>query len=193
MNLYATYNSGFDPFEASTQAQVFDAPFKPIISELYEAGAKGNFFHSKLAASLAFYKLTVNNVAVNAGDPSNPNLFVQQGQNKSTGVEVEAAGNILPNLSIMISYAYDLAIVTQSKDPSQVGARVANAPINSSASWLKYSFGKKSIKGLGLSVGYSFVGGRNTLDPATTLPSYFLIEWRGELWFQKSKPLSHCE
>ena len=80
INLYGTYNKGFDPFEASTQAQVFDQPFKPIISELYEVGAKGNFFQNKLSASLSFYQLTVDNVATNAGDPSNPNVFVQQGQ-----------------------------------------------------------------------------------------------------------------
>ena len=49
--LYATYNNGFDPFEASTSTQVFNAPFKPIKSELFEAGAKANFFNNKLSAS----------------------------------------------------------------------------------------------------------------------------------------------
>ncbi|MEO6288954.1 MAG: TonB-dependent receptor, partial [Ginsengibacter sp.] len=42
LSLYATYNKGFDPFEATTSTQVFDEPFKPITSELYEAGAKAN-------------------------------------------------------------------------------------------------------------------------------------------------------
>ena len=185
INVYATYNKGFDPFEASAQAQVFNQPFKPLISELYEIGAKGNFFQNKLAASLAFYQLTVDNVAVNAGDPSNPNLFVQQGQNRSKGIEAEATGNLLPNLSVMISYAYDVATVTQDKNPSQVGTTVANAPRNSSSSWIKYSFNKNNIKGFGISIGHSFVGQRTTLDPAINLPSYFLLNGGINYGFKK--------
>ncbi len=175
INLYATYNKGFDPFEASSQAQEFDQPFKPLISQLYEAGIKGNFFQNKFSASLSFYQLTVENVAVNANNISNPNLFIQQGQNRSRGVEAEATGNILPNLSVLLSYAYDEAIVTQSTVKSQEGTPVENAPRNTSASWIKYSFNKNTIKGFGISIGHNFVGTRSTLDPTITLPSYFLL------------------
>ena len=175
LNVYATYNKGFDPFEASTQAQVFDQPFKPLVSQLYEAGIKGNFFQNKLSASLAFYQLTVDNVAVNANDISNPNLFIQQGQNRSRGIEAEATRNILPNLSVLLSYAYDEAIVTQSTVKSQVGTPVENAPRNSSASWIKYSFNKNTIRGFGISIGHNYVGTRNTLDPTIKLPAYFLL------------------
>jgi iron complex outermembrane recepter protein len=175
LNVYATYNKGFDPFEASTEAQVFNQPFKPIISELYEAGLKGNFLQNKLAASLSFYQLTVENVATSAGNPSNPNLFVQQGQNRSKGIEAEVTGNILPNLSVLLSYAYDVATVTADNDKTLVGTTVANAPRNSSASWTKYSFNKNNIKGFGISIGHSYVGKRTTLDPDINLPSYFLL------------------
>jgi iron complex outermembrane receptor protein len=185
LNLYATYNKGFDPFEASTQAQEFDQPFKPLISQLYEAGIKGNFFQNKFSASLSFYQLTVENVAVNANDISNPNLFIQQGQNRSRGVEAEATGNILPNLSVLVSYAYDEAIVTQSTVKSQVGTPVENAPRNSSASWIKYSFNKNAIKGFGISLGHNYVGERTTLDPTITLPSYFLLNGGINYGFKK--------
>jgi iron complex outermembrane recepter protein len=185
LNIYATYNKGFDPFEASTEAQEFKQPFKPIISELYEAGLKGNFLQNKLAASLSLYQLTVENVATNAGDPSNPNLFVQQGQNRSKGIEAEVTGNILPNLSVVFSYAYDVATVTEDKDPTIVGKTVANAPRNSGASWIKYSFNNKSIKGFGISLGHSYVGQRETLDPVIRLPSYFLVNGGINYGFKK--------
>jgi len=185
INLYGTYNKGFDPFEASTQAQVFDQPFKPIISELYEVGAKGNFFQNRLSASLSFYRLTVDNVATNAGDPSNPNLFVQQGQNRSKGIEAEAVGNILSNLSVLISYAYDVATVTQDNNHALVGTPVANAPKNSTASWIKYSFNKDAASGLSISVGHSFVGKRATLDSSILLPSYFLLNGGISYGFKK--------
>jgi iron complex outermembrane recepter protein len=176
LSIYATYNKGFDDFEASTSTQVFgDVPFKPQISTLLEAGIKGDFFQNKLSASLCAYQLTLLNVAVNANDISNPNLFVQQGQNQSRGIEAEVAGDILPNLSVTFSYAYCNATVTQSKVPSQVGTRVENAPLNETGSWIKYTFIKGFIKNFGFSLGHSGVGERGTLDPAITLPGYLIV------------------
>lgn len=175
ISVYATYNKGFDAFEAATSAQVFNSPFKPQLSQLFEGGIKGNFLKNKISASLALYQLTVENVAVNANDISNPNLYVQQGQNQSRGIEAEAAGNILSNLSITVSYAYDIARVTKSKIASQIGMIAENAPRNISGSWIKYTFNKGFIKGFGISAGHSSVGMRNTLDSATTLPGYLII------------------
>ena len=80
LHIYATYNNGFDPFEPSTATQVFEEPFKPQRSQLLETGLKADLFNNQLSASIALYQLTVKNVAVNANDISNPNLYVQQGE-----------------------------------------------------------------------------------------------------------------
>ncbi len=175
ISIYGTYNKGFDPFEASTGAQVFNQPVKPLISQLWETGIKGNFLANRLYTSLAIYQLTVQNVGVNAGDISNPNLFIQQGENRSRGVEAEVAGNVMPNLSVMFSYAYCVAIVTKSDIIAQVGTTVEDAPRNSGSSWVKYTFNQGSLKGFGLSGGYTFASTRNTLDPGTTLPGYIVL------------------
>ena len=175
LSAYATYNKGFDPFEASSSTQQFDEPPKPQISELLETGMKANFFSGKLATSLALYQLTVQNVAVNANDISNPDLFVQQGQVRSKGIELEANGNITPNLSASFAYAYCDATVTKSKTATQVGTRLENAPRNSGSSWIKYEFKKGGLKGFGISSGYLQAGERNTLDPSITLPGYVTL------------------
>lgn len=175
LSFYASYNKGFDPFEASTSTQIFNAPFKPVTSELLETGVKTNLFNNKLSASAALYQLTLQNVAVNANDISNPNLYIQQGEDRSKGIETEADGNILPNLSISISYSYCVAKVIKSKIASQVGTLVENAPKNTSNSWIKYSFVKGILKGFGIAAGHSQVSVRNTLDPNITLPGYFVL------------------
>jgi len=172
---YATYNNGFDPFEASPGAQVFNAPLKPNTSHLMETGLKGDFLNDKLSASVAVYQLLLQNVAVNAGDPTNTALFIQQGENRSRGFEAEATGYILANLSVNLSYAYCIALVTKSTVPAQIGSRVENAPKNESGSWIKYTITGGFLKGFGISAGHSQVGERTTLDPAITLPGYFII------------------
>ena len=88
---------------------------------------------------------------------------------------MEATGNVLPNLSVNLSYAYCVAIVTESEVPSQIGTRVENAPKNESGSWIKYTIPNGFLKGFGISAGHSQVGERATLDPAITLPGYFVV------------------
>ncbi|HEV3412571.1 MAG TPA: TonB-dependent siderophore receptor [Puia sp.] len=176
LSLYGTYNRGFDPFEASSGTQVFSAPFKPVTSELFEVGAKMNWLNNKLATSLAVYQLTLQNVAVNANVISNPNLYIQQGEDRSTGAEFEANGNILPNLSVSVSYAWCLAKVIKSVIPAQEGTIVENAPRNASSSLIKYTFNHGVLKGFGILAGHTQASVRNTLSPSLTLPGYVAID-----------------
>ena len=142
---------------------------------MLEAGAKANFFNNNFSASLALYQLQLQNVAVNANDINNPNLFVQQGEYRSRGIETEATGNILPNLSLYLTYTYSECKVIKSKIASQVGMLAENAPRNTSGSYIKYMFSNRFLKGFGLAAGHSFVGFRNTLDPKVTLPGYVIF------------------
>jgi iron complex outermembrane recepter protein len=187
VSLYATYNKGFDPFEASMATQQFDEPFKPLTSQLLEAGAKANFFRNNLSASISFYQLAVQNVAVNANDISNPNLFVQQGENRSRGVETEATGDILPNLSLYLTYTYSECKVVKSKIASQVGMLAENAPRNTSGSYIKYTFARGFLKGFGISAGHSSVGQRNTVDPTIILPGYLIFNAGAQYTYQHFK------
>ncbi|MEO8764784.1 MAG: TonB-dependent receptor, partial [Ginsengibacter sp.] len=175
INLYATYNKGFDPFEATTSTQLFNEPFKPVTSELLEVGMKANLFHNKLGASISIYQLTLQNVAVNANDISNPNLYIQQGEDRSRGIETEVNGNILNNLSISASYSYCVAKVIKSKIAAEEGTMVENAPRNQSNSWIKYSFKNGTLKGFGIAVGHSHASVRNTLEQSLKLPGYFVL------------------
>ena len=186
-SVYFTYNEGFDPFEASTGKQVFDAPFKPITSELLEIGAKTNLLANKLYASLALYQLVLHNVAVNANNISNPDLYVQQGKDRSRGIETEVAGKILPNLSIDAAYAYCVATVLESKIATQVGNVLANAPKNSSSSWVKYTFVKGALKGFGVAAGHSAVSVRNTLQQGLQLPGYVVLNGSLQYTWNKLK------
>ena len=174
-SLYFTYNEGFDPFEASTSKQVFSAPFIPITSQLLEVGVKADFFKNRLYASLALYQLTLQNVAVNANDIAHPDLYIQQGEDRSRGVEAEVNGDLLPGLSVSASYAFCLAKTTKSKIASQEGKVLDNAPKHTSNSWLKYTCRTGALKGFGLAVGHAQVSSRNTLQDGFVLPGYAVI------------------
>ena len=175
VSLYGTYNKGFDPFEASTSTQLFKEPFKPVLSELFEAGAKADFFKNKLSASVALYQLKLQNVAVNANDISNPNLYTQQGEDRSRGVETEVNGKIISNLDASVSYSHCIAKVVRSKTAAQEGMLVENAPKDESNSWIKYTFQNGVFKGFAIAAGHRQVGVRNTLETGIVLPGYIVF------------------
>jgi iron complex outermembrane receptor protein len=132
-------------------------------------------FKDRLAATVALYQLTVQNVATNANIPSNPNLYVQNGEDRARGVETEINGNILPNFSASVTYAYNVTKINKSDVPSQVGIIKDNAPQHSSNSWLKYTFTNGTLHNLSILIGHSQVSSRNTLDADIKLPGYIIF------------------
>jgi iron complex outermembrane receptor protein len=172
MRLYATYNRGFDPFEPTSVLQVFKQAYKPVNSEMFETGMKADLLKNRLTASLAIYQITINNLSINANDASNPNLYVQRGEQRSRGIETELQGNLTDNLSLAVTYALNHTEITRSFNHDDIGKLAENAPMHSSSSWLNYDFKKGFLKGLGLSCGHSQSGKRNTLETGVTLPGY---------------------
>lgn len=187
INLYITYNKGFDPFESSLSRQVFNRAAKPIYSTLYETGLKADLIRNKLSATLSIYQLTLKNVAVNANDPNNPDLFVQRGKEQSGGFEVEVNGNIIPALSMSFSFAHNIAKVKSGEVSTGIGNIKENAPKNSGASWIKYAIPKGIVKNLSFSFGHSQAGKRNTLTAGLQLPGYCVFDAGAAYAYRKFK------
>jgi iron complex outermembrane recepter protein len=178
VNLFANYNQGFQPVDPATNLNPrTGGPFKPQYSRLVEVGSKAELLSKRVLASVAVYDLTQNNVLVTANDPTNPDRLVQRGQERARGVELEAAGNILPNLTATVSYAYNNARVVEGNAPEEAGKRKENAPYHVSGSWLKYTFGPETgaLAGLGLALGHSQVSSRTVFDAGLILPNYTLL------------------
>ncbi len=181
LRLYTSYNTGFDPFEPSSVIQVFNQPFKPVTSYMFEAGIKTSILKNRVLGTIAFYQININNLAVNANDNSNPNLFVQRGEQQSKGMELELQGSFNKKLSANINYAYNQTQIIKSIKPEDVGRIAENAPNHSSSSWIKYQFYRGVLNGWGLSLGHTQASERNTLDPAIKLPGYCV--WNGGIQY----------
>lgn len=180
-NIYGTFNQGYQPIDPFTNSSpTVGGPFQPMYSQLIELGAKGEYFRKRLFATLSVYDIEMNNVLVSANNPSNPNLLEQRGQEKATGVEIETVGKISGNFEIMLNYAYNNAVISESDDENLIGLVKENAPHHISGSWLKYTLNKGKINGLGVAFGHSQVSERRTFDQYTTgewlyLPSYIIF------------------
>lgn len=176
-SFYGTYTEGYQPQSAGTigDPATYGGPFDPLISNMYEFGAKTEFFEKRLSANLSFYHIEQNNVLVNAGDPGNVDKLRQEGQQVSKGIEVDINGAIMPNFSLTANFAVSRAETTKSNKPQNEGILLANAPKAQGGLWAKYTFLNPDLKGLGIGAGVNYTGKRNTLNTALELPEYTLF------------------
>ncbi|MGI2903099.1 TonB-dependent siderophore receptor [Tolypothrix sp. VBCCA 56010] len=170
VSLYASWTRSFQP-SRPVLGNADGTPFKPTTGEQFEVGVKTEFLDGRLAATLAAYQLTKQNIVVT--DPVNPRLNLQVGEQQSRGIEFDLAGQILPGWNIIASYSYIDSEFTEDPRPAFKGDEPSNVPRNSASLWTTYEIQTGSLKGLGFGAGLFFVGERQGDLPNTfALPSY---------------------
>jgi iron complex outermembrane receptor protein len=178
LSLYGTYTQGYQPQGAGTIGDPgrFGGPFDPLTSTMYEAGAKSELIGKLLTVNASIYHIELNNILINANDPSNPDLLRQVGQQQSRGIEFDVYGQVLPNLSVTANFAVNKTFIAVSANESEVGNILPNAPGNQGGVWVKYTFTTPVLKGVGVAAGANFVSSRTTFNAALTLPSYTVAD-----------------
>ena len=177
VSFYGTYAEGYQPQPASRigPVEIYGGPFNPLISNMYEVGAKTEFFEKRLSANLAFYQIKQNNTLAPAGIEGKPEMYREIGQQRSKGIEVDINGTIFPNLSLTANFAVSRAETTKSAVAAEIGRLAANAPKAQGGFWAKYTFVNPELKGLGVGAGVNYTGKRNTLSTVLELPEYTLF------------------
>ncbi len=181
INLYGTYVQGYQPQTASViNNPLAGGPFDPLTSELKEIGAKSDWFEGRLSASVALYYLTEKGALYNANQAGNPDLLVQTGKDVSQGFELDLAGKITDNWSLVANYSFNEATIEESDDENLIGRQKPNAPKHAGNIWTKYIIREGSFKGLGFGLGTNFVTERygslgSTAEPPV-FPSYQLVD-----------------
>jgi iron complex outermembrane recepter protein len=167
ISLYASYSRSFSPVSGIA---LDGSRFQPERGTQYEVGVKADL-NNRLSATLAFYDLTRSNVLT--ADPTDPNFSIQTGEQRSRGIELNLAGELLPGWNIFAGYSYMDARITKD-NTFPIDNRVLNAPENSFNLWTTYEIQRGLLQGFGGGLGFFFVGERQgDLENSFTLPSYF--------------------
>jgi len=177
INLYGTYVMGYTPQTASAISNPnAGGPFDPLKSNMIEFGAKTSWLDERLTASAAIYQIKQKNVLYNANVVGQPDLLRSVGEERSRGIEFDIIGRIIPQLSILASYSYNEAMITDSPVASEIGIQKPNAPHHTANIWAKYNFTDGILKGLGIGGGSNYVDSRIlSLNFNQTIPSYTLF------------------
>jgi len=183
-SLYGVYDQAFVP-QAGSDKQ--GNSFKPVTGDNVELGLKREWFGGNWVTSLSLYKITKNNVLT--ADPNNMNFSVQLGQTVTKGIEFDVRGQITEELNLTANYAYTDGVVTKDTDPAKVNISVPGISAHLGNAWLTYRASKGAVKGLGLSLGAQYQGGRTSWyvfdGTSQSLPDYFRLD--GAVSYQLNK------
>lgn len=128
-----------------------------------EAGVKTDWFNDRLRANVTYFNMNNDNLSYQIYDAEGnaTNLYGLAGNLKRSGVEVDITGRPLPNLQVLLGYAY-LDSRYEDSPAYMENSRPMNAPYTTANAWVQYKFQNTQsfIDGLSLSAGVYYVGSR---------------------------------
>ncbi|MBW4549535.1 MAG: TonB-dependent siderophore receptor [Aphanocapsa sp. GSE-SYN-MK-11-07L] len=155
LSLFANYSQSFNPNTVTTAR---GSLLEPERGSGFEVGIKTELLNQKLLATLTYFDIRKQNVAVT--DPDFPLFSIAVGEQNSKGVEFDISGEILPGWKLIGSYAYIDAKVTNDIDPTIIGNPLFGIPKNSASLWTTYEIQTGVLKGVGFGIGFNYVGDR---------------------------------
>ncbi|WP_395609032.1 TonB-dependent siderophore receptor [Pseudomonas sp. B22129] len=177
LSFYGSYTESFKPnstIAPLANKSVLDGSLEPEQSKAWELGTKFDM-PGRITASAALFNIEKRNVLVQVGDGLAA-VYSVAGKVRSRGLELDASGQLTDKWSLIGSYAYTDAEVTE--DPTLKGNRLQNVAKNTGSLSAVYDFG--SILGgdqLRVGAGARYVGERAG-DAANSfeLPSYTVAD-----------------
>lgn len=113
VSVYGLYAQSFNPvlFDTGADGQLLD----PETGEVFEIGAKSDWFDSRLGVTAAVYRIDRNDIPIDADvSPGQTPYSVSSGLQRSDGFEVEINGQPLPGWDIALAYN---RVDSEFKDP----------------------------------------------------------------------------
>ncbi|MBL8497071.1 MAG: TonB-dependent receptor [Nitrosomonas sp.] len=184
--LFANYTRSFAPQSGGVRS-VNGTLFRPERGEAYEGGFKLHSPDDQLRLTFTAFEIFKQNVLtsdISQGPGSG--FSIATGEQRSRGFEVDVAGQLLPGLEIIGSYAYIDARITEDNTFIE-GSRLPNVPKHQASLWTTYTVREGMLKGLGVSAGFLAFGERNGIflcqDPEVSfcqqpfhLPGYVRVD-----------------
>lgn len=184
ISIFGNYMNGFANVPPVTQpaGSNVSGTLKPQHANQYEGGVKTDLFQGKLSFTASYYDISVTNMTraeeVNVAG-TNYMVTVQNGTQKSKGIELELIANPVAGLNIIAGYSYNDSKLTKSTVALEGRRPPSAGPATLINSWISYTIPTGSYKGFGLGAGVNYIGKHMTANSAVTnvftLPSYTLV------------------
>lgn len=149
---YASYATGF---VVNTGTEFDGTLFEPTEADQVELGVRWRPESFNALFSAALYQIDKTNVLTT--DPEHMGFWVQTGEVRHRGLELEASMSLADGLSAVAGYSYIDAEITASND-GDAGNRPALVPEHEASIWANYAVRDERLAGLSFGAGVRYVG-----------------------------------
>lgn len=167
VSLFGNYMNGFSNNAPQTDGTK-SITYKPSQANQWEFGIKSSLFDNVLSATLSYYNIDVKNALRTI--PSST-VSIQDGTQKSKGIEIELISNPLAGLNIMAGYGYNDSRYINANNGQN--GKLIGSPMNIANFYASYKIATGRTSGLGISFGGNYVGESTYNDPVL-IPAYFI-------------------
>ncbi|GEC71368.1 iron complex outermembrane recepter protein [Flavobacterium flevense] len=186
-SVYGLYDQAFSPQSGIIKS---GADVKPLTGNNVEFGIKQDWFNGAWSSTFSAYSILKKNELTS--DPANTpqqNFSVVLGEKRARGLEFDVRGKIVDGLNLIANYAFTESTVKESNVATIiVGSTVPGFAKHTANTWLNYTVTSGKLKGLGASVGGTYLAGRQTDTWSVgleKLPNYFKMD--GGLSYETGK------
>jgi len=174
VSLFANYMTGFLNLAPATQPDGTILVLNPQYGNQMEAGVKVEILRNKLNGSISVYDIAVTNSTRN--ETIGGKIFtLQDGTQRSKGIEAELIANPVSGLNIIAGYAFNENKYTKAS-PALQGKYVTASPKNTANLWVSYTLLKGNMKGFGIGAGGNYIADSwYESSNQFLLPSYTLV------------------
>lgn len=152
LTLFANYTNGFNNIPPATNIDGTIQKFDPEQANQIEGGIKFDLLKRKLSGSVSYYNITVKNLVRTVDQ----NVYEQDGDLYSKGIELELITNPVKGLNIVGGFAYnDNEYKLYNKGYSNT--RAPWTPKIMSNLWASYKLLSGTFKGIGAGAGFNYV------------------------------------
>jgi iron complex outermembrane receptor protein len=171
VSLFANYQNGF----ANKTGTDFEGnAFKPEQANQLEGGVKFDLFKGILSGNVSYYDIKVKDI-VRAYE-LNPQLSIQNGTQRSKGVEVEVIANPIAGLNLIAGYGYNDSRYTNTSANLDGLRPVSAGPEQLVNFWMSYRVNRGILQGLGAGIGGNYATKNYAINTIALgqfiLPSY---------------------
>ena len=178
---YFSYGTSFNPSAEGVALTVATNNTPPEKNEIFEVGAKLNFFGGALSFQGAVFRIDKKNARTpNPIDPLGPNVVT--GKQRSQGFEIGLTGRLLPGLNVFSGYTFLDTEILKDTNRDIIGNQIQNVPKNSANVWITYDFLEKWQVG----GGPSYVDSRYSNNANTNRVPGF-VRWDSTVAYQITK------
>ena len=185
VSLFGNYMNGFKNITPAGPLYGERRAFKPEKANQWEGGVKYELLGGKLSGTISYYNILVKDKLRSAPTSTDPTFTVQDGSQRSQGIEMDLIASPFHGLNVILGYGYNDSVYEKAP-PSVQGRRPAGQARHAGNFWLSYTVPSGTYSGFGFGLGGNAQSKFYIVDSSDVVSNGY-VKLDASVFYEKSK------